>query len=212
MYNRIFAVRGSFRLQILVLCLLVTGYWIGCTVATLTNCIPLEWSWINGLADARYCFNYNIFWMATGACEVVLDVAILALPVRAVFSLQLTLRRRITVLSIFLLGAFVVVTGLVKTILGYVPGGRVPSYSRTEVWTTVHTGIAIVCACLPIFKPLLNRISNSRLGRSVSKTASKVASRIASSPRSTQGRDPESLIVGREWTQASRGKIGRAHV
>ena len=36
-----------------------------------------------------------------------------------------------------------------------------PSYSRTEVWTTIHTGIAIICACLPIMKPLVTRISNS---------------------------------------------------
>ena len=55
----------------------------------------------------------------------------------------------------------VIITGLVKVILGYVPGSRIPSYSRTEVWTTVHAGMAIVCACLPVLKPLLNRISNS---------------------------------------------------
>ena len=36
-----------------------------------------------------------------------------------------------------------------------------PSYSQTEVWTTVHAGMAIVCACLPIFKPLVIRMSKS---------------------------------------------------
>ena len=56
-----------------------------------------------------------------------------------------------------------IITGLVKVILGYAADSRVPSYSRTEVWTTVHAGMAIVCACLPIFKPLVNRASKSAL-------------------------------------------------
>jgi hypothetical protein len=55
----------------------------------------------------------------------------------------------------------VVITGLVKVILGYPQGSRVPSYSNTEVWTTVHTGIAIVCSNLPILNPLLIRILKS---------------------------------------------------
>lgn len=55
----------------------------------------------------------------------------------------------------------VIITGLVRVILGYPPGKRVPSYSQTEVWTTVHAGMSIVCASLPIFKPLINQISRS---------------------------------------------------
>lgn len=55
----------------------------------------------------------------------------------------------------------VIITGLIKVILGYVPGEREPSFSRTEVWTTVHTGMAIVCASLPLYKPLITRVSNS---------------------------------------------------
>lgn len=108
MYNRIFSVSAAFRYQVITASLLVIGYWIGCTVATLTNCIPLQWSWINGLADPRYCFNYNIFWMAAGAGEILLDAIILALPIRAVMRLQMSTRRKVTILSIFLLGGLYV--------------------------------------------------------------------------------------------------------
>lgn len=57
----------------------------------------------------------------------------------------------------------VVMTGLVKVILGYVPGGRVPSYTKTEVWTTVHVGMAIVCACLPVCWPLMRHFYNHKI-------------------------------------------------
>ena len=42
MYNRIFNVSVSFRYALRIASGLVMGWWVGCTVATLTNCIPLE--------------------------------------------------------------------------------------------------------------------------------------------------------------------------
>lgn len=163
MYYRIFAVSTAFRYQLFLSVALVIGWWVGCTIATLTNCIPLEWSWNNSLADPRYCFNYNIFWMASGACEIFLDVLILTLPISVVVRMRLSARRKVTVSIIFLLGGFTIVTGLIKVILGYPPNSRVPSYSNTEVWTTVHAGLAIVCASLPIFRPLVRLISQLSL-------------------------------------------------
>jgi hypothetical protein len=61
MYRRIFNVSNSFRVQLYVAIFLVVGWWVGCTVASFTNCIPLKWSWINSFADPRYCFDYNLF-------------------------------------------------------------------------------------------------------------------------------------------------------
>ncbi|KAI0816494.1 hypothetical protein GGR55DRAFT_686048 [Xylaria sp. FL0064] len=145
-----------------------------------------HWSWLNGLADPRYCFNYNIFWMASGACEIFLDVLILTLPISVLARLQLSRKRKLAISGVFLLGGFVVVTGIVKVILGYPPGSRVPSYSNTEVWTTVHTGIAIVCSSLPILNPLLNRIARSR-------TMTKIST-LLSNTRDTRRRRPYSTI------------------
>jgi hypothetical protein len=54
-----------------------------------------------------------------------------------------------------------IVTGLVRVVLGFRSGSRVPSYSNTEIWTTVHAGMSIVCASLPIFRPLMRRITFS---------------------------------------------------
>ena len=104
MYRRLFFVSDSFRLQLYVSSALVIGWWIGCTVANLTDCIPLEWSWNNGPEQPRHCFNYNIFWMASGACEVLLDVIILIIPVSVVLRLQLSIQKKVSVLCVFLVG------------------------------------------------------------------------------------------------------------
>lgn len=44
-------------------------------------------------------------------------------------------------------------------VLGYAPGSQNVDFPRAELWSTVHVGIAIVCACLPNFRPLLNCIT-----------------------------------------------------
>ncbi|KAI0531614.1 hypothetical protein GGR58DRAFT_493085 [Xylaria digitata] len=97
--------------------------------------------------------------MASRACEIFLDALILTLPISAVARLQFSLKQKLIVSGIFLLGGFFI--RIVKVVLGYPPGSRVPSYSNTEVWTTVHTGIAIVCSSLPILNPPFNRILES---------------------------------------------------
>lgn len=51
----------------------------------------------------------------------------------------------------------VVLTGLVRTILGYREGSLMIFYSRAKVWTAYHICIGIVCASLPISGPLVQR-------------------------------------------------------
>ena len=104
MYNRIFKVNKTFRYELIVASALDICWWMGCSVANLANCVPIDWTWLNTLDDPRYCFNFDIFWMATGVCELLLDIIILALPVRAVLSLQLSARKKATVACMFLLG------------------------------------------------------------------------------------------------------------
>ncbi|KAI1412934.1 hypothetical protein F5Y13DRAFT_189735 [Hypoxylon sp. FL1857] len=173
MYYRIFAVSVSFRYLIFIAGGLVVGWWAGCTVAALIKCIPpVLWSWIDTIMDPQHCYNYNTFWLASGVCEILLDVLILTLPIAAVSKLKLSPKQRLIVSGIFLLGGFII-TGIIKVALGYSPGSRVPSISNSEVWAALHVGMAIVCASLPIFKPLVNRISGLRIMTKISNVLSR---------------------------------------
>ncbi|MCJ1444917.1 MAG: hypothetical protein MMC23_005421 [Stictis urceolatum] len=156
LYRRIFSIEREFRIQSRLVIILVGIFWLATTVTTLANCVPFQYSWI-GLSLKEHCINHNVFWMATGAVEVVLDTAILTLPIRMVLRLQLSSKRKAFVVFIFLLGAFVVITGLLRVIYAYVLGRRVPSYTKAELWSAVHIGMAIVCACLPTLRRLVIR-------------------------------------------------------
>lgn len=105
MYNRIFAISHSFRRQVYAICTLVVLSWIATTIADIFNCWPVYWSWVNSVSPAPYCFNFNLFWFSTGIIEVVFDVIIIALPINMVRKLQMGLKKRIGLTTVFLLGA-----------------------------------------------------------------------------------------------------------
>ncbi|KAJ8069736.1 hypothetical protein OCU04_000160 [Sclerotinia nivalis] len=109
MYNRIFSVSRAFRFQVLSVGAMVMVFWIGCTVANLLNCRPLKWTWLNSLDDPRYCFNYNIFWMASGCAEAFIDVLIITIPIRMTLGLHLDKARKFALAAVFLLGIFVII-------------------------------------------------------------------------------------------------------
>ncbi|KAH7304790.1 integral membrane protein [Stachybotrys elegans] len=158
MYHRLFYVDRSLRRQIWALSVIIGGYWIGCTGANLANCIPLKYTWVNSLADPRYCFNYNHYWFAVGIVEAVIDVLVLLLPIRVILKLQFSRQQKIAVIFVFLLGVLVIISGILKTAFGYIPGSRQPSFANTQLWTTIHICTGIICACLPICWPLITRL------------------------------------------------------
>ncbi|CAI6097383.1 unnamed protein product [Clonostachys chloroleuca] len=124
MYKRIFSIDRYFRLQIMALIVTTAGFWISMTVSNLLNCIPIEMSWIPSDDESKYCFNYNVYWLACGIVECILDLVILIMPVRVVYGLKLSQGRRIAVAGVFLLGVFVIISGIVKVARSYIPGSR----------------------------------------------------------------------------------------
>lgn len=85
---------------------MVILFWAATTLVTIFNCWPIEWSWKSSFSPARYCINHNIFWLAAGVIEAVLDVWVIVLPMREVMKLQLSVQKRVGLASIFLIGAW----------------------------------------------------------------------------------------------------------
>ncbi|PBP25969.1 integral membrane protein [Diplocarpon rosae] len=159
MYRRLFPVEEFFIRSQVVGALLVVWWLVG-SVLTIVSCLPFRRFW-EGPSAGGYCFDFNIYWMCMGAVEIAIDTLLLLLPVPLVLGLHLSRQQKILVLGIFALGGFVIVTGLVRVIVGYRPGSQNVAFARAELWSAVHIGTAIVCACLPTLKPLVKRASTT---------------------------------------------------
>ncbi|KAL9049433.1 MAG: hypothetical protein Q9162_007219 [Coniocarpon cinnabarinum] len=49
----------------------------------------------------------------------------------------------------------VCVTGIVRLSLTYIPGSEFINFSQGQLWSNIHLGSGIVCACMPLYRPLV---------------------------------------------------------
>ncbi|KAI4137181.1 MAG: hypothetical protein L6R39_007432 [Caloplaca ligustica] len=110
-----------------------------------------------GSAETTFHINYLKFWLAMAVIEVVLEIAILVLPIRAVSKLQLSLKKKLLCTSIFALGGFVIITGIIRIVKVYKVTGVEVDLTQGDIWLNVHLGTAIICACLPTYRPLISK-------------------------------------------------------
>lgn len=106
LYRRLFIVTSSayFMRLMYPLAIIIVLFWVAATLANIFSCWPVEWSWRSSMSPEPYCFNFNIFWLATGVIEAVLDVVLITLPIRVVWGLQMSTKRRTSLVAVFSLG------------------------------------------------------------------------------------------------------------
>lgn len=104
MYYRIFRV-ASFKLPVSIVGCIVATWAIVAFFITLFECAPISDFWSTDPIYAPHCIHRLMLYDATAASNSILDIIILCLPIKMVWSLQLSLSKRIQILFTFLLGA-----------------------------------------------------------------------------------------------------------
>jgi hypothetical protein len=191
LYRRIFSTQ-QFRKMCLILMVVCTMWFIAAEVTNLCTCIPIDAFWHR--TKPGKCLNFNIFSLIIGIFDILLDVCILLLPVRAVLFLQMPMRTKVMVLGIFLLGGFGIITNILRVVYQYQPNGYYVNFTKAETWSVIHAAVAILCACLPTYKPLRDVLGKfvftirDRYGSSVRFLRSGSGpARLGSSKNSTDG-------------------------
>ena len=98
MYRRIFNV-PSFRRWTMVCGLFTIAWLIAAEVASVFTCLPMPDFWNTG-----FCVDYSVFFLVIEILETIGDAILLVLPIHMISTLQLSMRNKITVSFIFLLG------------------------------------------------------------------------------------------------------------
>lgn len=168
LYRRIFTTLRFAQVS-LGFIVIVCVWWIIFTCCTLLPCIPPRKFWYPELDGP--CYNYDEFFLGSEVVDIILDFAILTLPVRMVSTLQMSDRHKWVLYFVFLVGGGVCVTGVLRLAFTYVPHSHNISFTGAELWTNIHLGVAIICACLPTYRLLF---------RSIFATSSAVWSRFSS--------------------------------
>ncbi|RFN49171.1 pth11-like integral membrane protein [Fusarium flagelliforme] len=181
-YGRIFSTAESvFRISTMFGYFLSISYPIVVWVTMGNVCRPIEHFWTQFSGTEGTCIDINKFFLALGIVNMVNDFYILLIPIPQIFQLQMSMRKRLGITSIMMLGGFVFaasvvrihfLTELTKTV------DLTRAMGPVFIWSDLEPCIAIVSACLPHLAPLRHvirdRISStfgSQRGKGTSNSA-----------------------------------------
>ncbi|KAL6879166.1 CFEM domain-containing protein [Trichoderma novae-zelandiae] len=132
-------------------------------VAALTQCMPLHYYWAQYFDKPPQgtCFDLNKFAWANAGLGLAVDVWMIILPMSQVRKLKLHWKKKIGVIIMFILGAFVSLISLIrlKSVIFFANLVN-PTWDQWNVawWSTMEVNIGIICTCLPTMRLILKRI------------------------------------------------------
>ncbi|KAJ5777588.1 hypothetical protein N7520_000834 [Penicillium odoratum] len=153
-YLRIFVTR-EFRILTWICMGCAASYWTGSMLQIFLICIPFEKNW-----DATvpgHCASQNVAFSTIGAFNLITDVMIMALPIRFIWKLQMSLGTKMALYGIFGLGIFISSITIIRIrVLTTVNFSDLPfSMTWAAFWSVTEPALAISNACAPMLRPIL---------------------------------------------------------
>ncbi|KAK7404082.1 hypothetical protein QQX98_010140 [Neonectria punicea] len=155
-YWRMFRVTNiKVAIQVLVGCSII---WIlARTFLTTFHCIPVQAFWDFTIKDAKCVIQSNKFFFGTVLAHVIIDVAILVLPIVQIQRLQLPKMQKVGIILMFMFGILVCVAGLVivgvSTTFDNHSEDMTWNLAPIITWATVEVNLVTISACLPTIRP-----------------------------------------------------------
>ncbi|KAI9838759.1 MAG: hypothetical protein M1838_004530, partial [Thelocarpon superellum] len=165
-YKQIFPSRG-FRIAWYIVVAFNTLVTLTALLVAIFQCRPISGFWDKSFEST--CIDSYAFLLAEGALTITSDVIVLIMPMPMVWRLQISSRQKLALTGIFVLGSFVTVASIIRiTTLGQVfTLDSTWNVYDPDIWTVIEVNLAIVCACLPIMRPLLRRARPNTTSQSV---------------------------------------------
>ncbi|KAF3017114.1 hypothetical protein E8E14_009184 [Neopestalotiopsis sp. 37M] len=123
------------------------------------QCTPVQGAWL--FWDDQHqvtCRNINAQGWASAGINIVLDLAMVILPLPELWQLSLSNNKKLQVMLMFSLGFLVTIVSILR-LHSLVAFGNTTNltqdYVIVGVWTTVEVPVGVICACLPAVRAVL---------------------------------------------------------
>lgn len=161
-YLRIFRTPGA-KILIMWTLAIVALFSFAALFPIVFQCSPVDYLWLqwDGTHEGR-CIKFRPFiWIAT-SIGIVLDAWIILIACHLVSGLQLPLKKKILVSSMFIVGIVALAVSIVR--LAYINqfvGTKNPTidWVPITIWSALENYIGVICACLPSLPALFRRLS-----------------------------------------------------
>lgn len=158
LYYRIFGVVRWFRWLLATVLAIVVLYFIVCLFVAVFECSPVSFYWDKTI-ETGSCINQNQFYRWNGVANLLIDFTIWSLTLPVVWQLHLSMRQRLSLSFVFVLGLLACAASIVRVVAFDQVKLEDVTYTlvTASIWTTIEQSIGIVCACLPTTRPLIKR-------------------------------------------------------
>lgn len=204
-YLRIFP-KKAFRVRVFIIIGLSAVSAVVFIVITIFQCTPIPGAWLHW--DGTYeavCRDVQTQAMWAAIVSITLDVATIFLPMTELWALNMSLRKKLGVMTMFATGVFVVVVQVLRIVylLEFsATTNFTRDYTATSIWSNVEVYVGIMCACFPQCRTLLTRFGPRIFGttqgaasKSGPDAGIRVTTKIQSKFSSRPTRDDETHFV-----------------
>ncbi|ORY03759.1 hypothetical protein BCR34DRAFT_573318 [Clohesyomyces aquaticus] len=166
-------------------------FYTGLTLTKIFQCHPIERTWDKSIPGK--CINTPVLLQVSGLFNTITDALILLVPIRAVWDLKMTIKKKVAVCAVFGIGCIAPIFSVIGFIYRYrVAKSLDLSYNNPLMllWATAEITTGIICACLPTLPTLFRRRH---------KNTTLTSSHSQSTPHSATRSYQRNKIVGYEY-------------
>ncbi|KAI8631111.1 hypothetical protein F5Y19DRAFT_425088 [Xylariaceae sp. FL1651] len=156
LYVKLFGANQTFRRVAYFLMGCVTGYLLLVVSIAFALCRPFAFNWDQTIPGG-YCGDQNSAFLASGILNLILDVAVIILPLPVLWNVHLARHKKIGLMLMFSMGTGIVGISIWRTILIVRLDKRdiFLTIGLLSVTTNLEPLLGICVACLPVCQALL---------------------------------------------------------
>ncbi|EPS29322.1 hypothetical protein POX_f08366 [Penicillium oxalicum] len=166
-YLRIFP-EPRFRVFTYIAIALNVGYLIAFVLISVFQCRPIAGAWLHWDGEGNYqCNNINAQGWASAIINMVLDIMVMLLPLRQLYKLKLSWKKKAYVMCMFGLGIFVTLVSVLRlnSLIHFASTQNLTwDYVAVGYWSTIECDVGVICACLPAIRSLLRHAAPGVFG------------------------------------------------
>ncbi|KAI9889792.1 MAG: hypothetical protein M1814_004994 [Vezdaea aestivalis] len=169
LYQRIFVAYAKFQRWLWVYAGMASLFALAGILMEIFNCTPVKKSWEVTLPYG-HCLQPLPALMSMASINIIYDLILFAMPIPLIWQLRVSRRRKVAVCFIFLLGLLACVASAFRVYyISVAVFGGDPTWRSVPlgIWSLIEVDVGILCACLPILRPLLRRLKPTCLAQSL---------------------------------------------
>ncbi|MCJ1423199.1 hypothetical protein MMC29_001081 [Sticta canariensis] len=155
LYLRFFTKRTD-RIACWVIGGLMVANCVGCILAGFFICTPLEFLW-NRTIPGGHCLDINAWYRWGSLMNIITDVAMLMLPIPVIWKIQISKTVKLGLILIIATGSSGLITSIIRWKVFFTHDLQVDgtwTASRLITLIIVDSGMYLIAACLPTYRPL----------------------------------------------------------